>query len=382
MASLSSVSDSVKKFVAIFIIVIIVSLLLKLASVIFGGIEGAINSSAPLNAQNGFGTLPPFQVNSVIPLNKGSIDYQIQTPSGSLPKSQGNVVTVYGFKSTNLSLLSSTQATHIAQYFNFTSAPTSTNNDIYIWQQNNQKMIYDIKTAQYRLSSINAYSQINSDNSNGKNILTNDGITSAAGSIMQTLPNQISSDYSLASPDLVYLNYASNGSVTEVSDISLSNAVKVIYKRKYNILVVDGKNVNDLMASLIGDNPRDGNINMILDSDTATPQSNLIEFNFSNSIIDPSKTSTYNLKTPTQAWQDVKIGQAYLVSLVKDGQSPYLPYKQLSVSKFQLQDMYLAYYDGLSKQDYMQPIYVMSGEAVLTDNTNAKFFFYTSAISN
>jgi hypothetical protein len=49
--------------------------------------------------------------------------------------------------------------------------------------------------------------------------------------------------------------------------------------------------------------------------------------------------------------------------------------------EFNVMDIYITYYEGIFEQQYLQPVYMVEGQAVLGDGSEADFHIYYPAIS-
>jgi len=86
------------------------------------------------------------------------------------------------------------------------------------------------------------------------------------------------------------------------------------------------------------------------------------------------------LITPSTALQKIQNGEGSLVFLNanNDEVEEYIPQ---NVKKFNVMDIYITYYEGLFEQQYLQPVYMVEGQAVLADGSEADFHIYYPAIS-
>lgn len=99
--------------------------------------------------------------------------------------------------------------------------------------------------------------------------------------------------------------------------------------------------------------------------------------------IDETQTQTYYVKNPAEAWEDVKSGKAYLRNLVPKGGEPFKTYTPINVSQFLVYDMSLVYLETAEYQTYLQPVYMIRGEARTVGNTgqpDLDFVFMTPAV--
>ena len=84
-------------------------------------------------------------------------------------------------------------------------------------------------------------------------------------------------------------------------------------------------------------------------SGSSNAKKRVLQFTYTYWPIDYQTTATYSLKTSQQAWQELQAGGGYLLSIPKT----------LVVT---VRNVYLAYYDSISPQTYLQPIFVFEGD--------------------
>jgi hypothetical protein len=383
MLSLTQVSNNTKKVTVIAIGVVIVSILLRILIAFLGFIGYIITSNAPLSAQSGFGQIPNISVNALTYNHAAGMQFVLNTTNGGYP-SEPTVADVYKYTQQNVSLLSLDDASRTAQSFGFTGQYSEISNQIYQWTNGSRTFVYNIQTNQFNLSTANPYTQIGIDASTqetqfGSFALTQAGAEAAAKNIIQNL--QVSSDYNLTNPVVTYLSFGSNNLATTQTDVATANAVEVNYYRYYRYQRVNASsesNANTLQ--LMSDNPLIGSISLIIDNDQASQTSGVIGMNFSDWQLDNTNFSTYSIKNPEQAWQDVQNGNAYLVYLNAPTNAPFAAYSPQTVAKFEAENISLAYFDGMKQQEYLEPIYVISGIAILTDGSTVNFSFYDPAV--
>jgi hypothetical protein len=110
-------------------------------------------------------------------------------------------------------------------------------------------------------------------------------------------------------------------------------------------------------------------------------ETNLWEMEYFNWQLPVEACGTYELIEPEEALQEVEDGNGYLVKVQKKfGGDPFATYTPQVVKEIAILDMELVYLDTKAKQEYLQPVYSISGEAVLGDNTKANIVFYVPAL--
>lgn len=101
---------------------------------------------------------------------------------------------------------------------------------------------------------------------------------------------------------------------------------------------------------------------------------------YKNWIIEPEYCGTYKLLDPAQVLTYVQNQEASLVYLnEKDGDN-VLQDGTKNVRNFTIKDINIVYYDAPYEQEFLQPIYAITGEATFTNGQKGPFIFYYPAI--
>lgn len=112
-------------------------------------------------------------------------------------------------------------------------------------------------------------------------------------------------------------------------------------------------------------------------------RSNGYNFDMSNVLAKGYTQGLYNIIDVREAWSKLIDGEATLVKMRRvKAEIEYDPTLiKERVKDFKVKNIYLDYYEPLFvKQEYLQPIYVFQGNAVLEDGESAEFVFYYPAI--
>lgn len=145
--------------------------------------------------------------------------------------------------------------------------------------------------------------------------------------------------------------------------------------------------VKDLNADVVTDFPYGGNIQVYINAtqdDRGNISYNYPIISYTDWRIKAEPCGTYLLKQPTAALQEIQRGEGKLVFLTdkvgKDIGDRLNPPALPAVSSFNVTDVKLAYLDKKEKQRFLQPIYMVSGEAVFVDQRKGQFVYYVPAI--
>jgi hypothetical protein len=90
---------------------------------------------------------------------------------------------------------------------------------------------------------------------------------------------------------------------------------------------------------------------------------------------------TYELLSPQVAIERVQSGEGSLVYLYDVNGDDVVEYIPRRVKKFHVFDVFLVYYEERGELEYLQPVYVVSGEAIFENDTKGLFDFFYPAIN-
>lgn len=93
--------------------------------------------------------------------------------------------------------------------------------------------------------------------------------------------------------------------------------------------------------------PAQGVVSTLL---SASSRQRILKVNYNYFPVNLSLFATYPIKTPQDAWQDLKTGKGYSASI--DEKS----------SNVVVRRIYLGYYDTLTPESYLQPVYIFTGD--------------------
>jgi hypothetical protein len=134
-----------------------------------------------------------------------------------------------------------------------------------------------------------------------------------------------------------------------VSSLSEANAIKVdLFRQNLDNLKILSSDVNSASVS-------------VLVTGSQVEGKKIVEVTYKYAQIDRELYSTYPIKTATEAWNDLKMGN-------------YWPASDVSGGDMAIKNMYLAYFEPVSLTNYMQPVYVFEG--------NNNFVAYVPAVTD
>lgn len=90
---------------------------------------------------------------------------------------------------------------------------------------------------------------------------------------------------------------------------------------------------------------------------------------------------TYELLAPQVAIEKVQSGEGSLVYLFEVDGDDVVEYTPKRVKKFLVFDVFIVYYEDREELEFLQPVYVVSGEAIFENDTKGLFDFFYPAIN-
>lgn len=150
-----------------------------------------------------------------------------------------------------------------------------------------------------------------------------------------------------------------------------------------NIIVNDERvDVYNFSTLMTYQNPVKSNISIYVgakNEDTKVfPNIYQIEYNTWN--IEEESCGTYELISPSFALQKIQEGKGSLVYLNSTGDE-VVDYTPKSVNKFRVDNIYITYYEASTEQQFLQPVYMVEGQAELKGGEKADFYIYYPAIN-
>lgn len=359
MAHLATIARETRLLIKIGSVSFVVFLLLFFSFKGYGFIRQTFFPPPPAPPEQGFGKLPPVLFPATTqPVPSG---YRINTIDGALPIDIPDRLNVYIIATPSASLLALQNVSNSVSALGYNSPEYKISDTVYQWSnpENGSLMTYDILTHNFRidsniLSNINPLNNLLTDKSYLENYLK--GIIQVSrGGEPQVDPEKF---------ELIPMRYDGQDLV-EVENPAETQFARVnLYQEELGILKINGR---DQELRVYYPYP-DRTLMSFLLSQESDRDLNLVQAEFIYKPIVRESYSTYPIKTPQQAFQDLQNGNAYIV------------YNTSNQPVLDITDVTLGYYMGKSvdvndlaeDQKYLMPIYVFIGN---------NFMAYVSAIA-
>ncbi len=282
-----------------------------------------------------FGTLPTLKFPASAASPSGQLVYQLQTIQGSVPDASPSA-NVYFMPKTGSNLLALSTAQTFAKRLGFDITPISdpSNNNVYRFDDPTAPL----RHLWYDVVSTNFIIRYDFQQDAGlflNNVVPTAGAAqSEAKNLLQTY-GLYPADFAGGDVTVTFYKVSANNLVP-VSSQSQADAVRVDFYRPY------------IASTPVVTGVTGGPISIIF-SGSQNSKKRVLQFSYTYWPVDYQTIATYPLKTGTQAWQELESGGGYVLHYPKG----------LLIT---VRNVYLAYYDSLDPQTYLQPVFVFEGD--------------------
>lgn len=335
--------------------------------------------------------------------------FELQTDSGKID-ALPSIINVYKFDNPEQSLTSQADAKILATKLGFTADSITRNGTVsYSWSDTNRSLIVQAKNQNFSMKSTSAY--IRKEAASGT-MPTEQEAKSLASNFLRSA-GLLSDDYSNGTPTTTLINVNPDGSFSMASSLSEAELIRVDFSRNKSMITIpsnvvgastmvatfkktlgepttESTIVNDSKINIYTFNtevtfldPNKSNISVYVgvsaDKNSKT-LSSIYEIDYTYWPIEESSCGTYELISPNTALEKVQSGEGSLVYLNDTNGDDVVDYTARSVKKFTILYVNLTYFESADEQGYLQPVYVISGEAIFSNDTKGDFDFYYPAI--
>lgn len=335
MASLTETAYYTRRTINWTILGIILYIVLRIFWALLVNVYFAIFPPKAPPPNHAFGTLPAVKFPPSVASPSGQLIFQLQTIEGSVPDASASA-NVYFMPKTGSNLLALSTAQSFAKRLGFDTTPISdpTNNNVYRFDDS----LSSLRHLWYDIVSTNFIIRYDFQQDPGlflnNNVPTADAAKEEAKNLLQTY-NLYPSDFDGGDVTVTYYRIDQT-SLVPVSSQSESDAVRIDFYRPY------------IAATPVVTGANGGPISIIL-SGSKDSKKRVLQFSYTYWPVDYQTIATYPLKTSTEAWQELQSGGGYVLKY---------PQGQLIT----VRNVYLAYYDSLDPQTYLQPVFVFEGD--------------------
>lgn len=347
--------------------------------------------------------------------NPNNLSFEIDTQSGTLESLPG-VVNIYKYNNPGQSINAQTQAKNLADKMGFNpNSMIRVSVNEYRWEDKINARTLNIKARDLNFTlDTNFKSPFALPGET--NLPKGETAVSLAKTALNTL-KKLPTDYSNGEAQFRYINIQPDGSFTEAKSIEEAELIRVDFYRNKSVMSVNSnwdsadkikdqwdkfKFLNGYTTSKEDENGKMidfyeydapvfmlntqksyisvyvGTTNQNIEEPT---MKNIYKIDYNYHEIEEDACGTYDLISASSALEQVKQGKGSLVYLNENGGDNVVEYNPLKVNYFTITNVYLGYYDSPDEQEFLQPIYIISGEASLEGGIRGKFYYYVPAVN-
>ncbi len=360
--SLSETSELIRKFARWSVLAIIGLILLR---ILWSGglyVWEAVKPNPPPKPTVPFGQLPKISLPPSL-VNLYNVNLSLETVSGRFPKLPP-ILPVYVVPQPQPNILNTDNAKKVAASFGFKNEPQIVSKTDYRWQD--PSLPYE----KFRIDPISGNFEYHYDfqanssvlETSSANKLTLLDLESAVIQAKNFLSQRVSlpKDLQEASVSAKYVSISKNLE-KEVNSPSEANAIRLEFFRSK--LQYSGQEY-----PIVTPNPEAALVRALI---SMGEKRKILSVNYTYWPIESAETNTYPIRTPEQAWNDLLNNQGVVVQV----QNP-------NIISATIQNISLAYFDDGNLQNYLQPIYVFSGQGFTQDNRVSSFTIYLPAVTS
>jgi len=335
--------------------------------------------------------------------------FELQTDSGKID-ALPSIINVYKFDNPIQSLSSQADAKILATKLGFTAEKITRNGtESYSWSDTNRSLVVISKNLNFTMKTDTAYIRkiaatgTTPNEQEAKSIATNFlrgiGFTTkdyANGTPSTTLINvnpdgSFSSASSLSEAELVRVDFIRNKSmITIPSNVVGAKVMVDSFKKNLGEPNTESTIINDekidiytfnTAVTFLNTNKSNISIYVGVPADKNNKYtSSIYQMDYTYWPIQEIACGTYELINPNIAIEKIQAGEGSLVYLNDTKGDTVVDYAPRSVKKFTILYVNLTYFESSSEQQFLQPVYVISGEVIFSNDTKGEFDFYYPAI--
>jgi len=326
-----------------------------------------------------FGNLPQLEVKPRTISLPANFSVQLDLYRASLPASPG-IANVYPILKAPYGFLSEDRAKELARTFGLSNEPIKLSTTENVWSRPNTTLKVNIQSLNFHYEyNYGADTRVFANSSFSGKPQVEDITTSML--TKHTMLSGFGDDLSQGIKSISFLSYKS-GQLAPVSKLEEATAARVDIMREPVSYTVDNLNVTIpfVSPSYVGSLTYVIVVNTKLEKNNTFPQA--IEISNTHWKFQQDLASTYPIITSQSAWEEFQVSpQSYVVYV---GNSKLGPEDFVGgtpeIQTFITRDSYLAYLDPEDESDFIQPVWVFTGEATLTSGGMLDWAAYVPAI--
>lgn len=357
------------------------------------------------------GQLTQFDMEA-LPQKASAAKISIETTSGAIPRLP-EVVNVFKYTHSSQSLLALEKSQMYAERFGFnTDEYRRISTTEYQWDNAETAQSLIIETGNMNMYLKTDFTNPNVDTLSetlpseeqakisaerylqGKNLLTDDlqDAEKKTYLIQITADGEMRESPSLAEADLIRVDFFREKSLITVEPqyAGADELGPTVQEKLEEVEVTEIENeeqqikkkVKKYNTDVVNDNPIFGNISVYVGGMDEESYNNyqVFKMDYVHWPIADIACGTYKLLTAQEAVRKVQEGEATLAHLAPKDSDRIIPYEPRAVSSMIILEVDVVYLDQLQRREYLQPIFIIRGEATFDDGRKGTFYYYVPAI--
>lgn len=360
MASLTETAHLLRRGLIFAVLLILAYFVISFGSGFVSRMFAPGGGSQVITAEVRFGKLPFLHLGGKQATPKSeATTYILETVTGDFPQTPF-LLPVFPLQEQPVDILASDEAINLALNLGFPNEPKVLSPTEYLWEMADQTLRMNILTKNYAVNPKYEVIFPKGKLTDATAIMNNAKAAIGTGRSLDTSFTDNLISVSLLRREGTELKPAPSPLEAEVARVDFFRSVEVD-KQEYRLLT--GHPQEALVYLLIGG----GRGQPIL--------KNFITWNY-----DFKRGATYPLRTLSTAWEEIKTGLG-TVTLLSGKSGDYTKTGNLpEIKTITIRQMEIAYFDEEIMQNFLQPVYVFSGQADLTSNERVEITIYAPAV--
>ncbi|MBD3329711.1 hypothetical protein GF357_04425 [Candidatus Dojkabacteria bacterium] len=344
-------------------------------------------------------------------LKEGSqLEFGVETLTGRI-ENLPRIVNVYRYDNPGETLSSKEEAQIIAENLGFDpDAMTRKGTSAYYWQDSETARELTVQARNLTFTLNTDFTNEKAFPENIRELPTTEEATRQAVSILQST-GLLTSDYASGQPAAVLIKIRNDGSFTMARSKAEADLIRIDFFRTIPLLEVQDNqpNYSKILTQLQEFDVENETVTtsegqveiykFITDIYTLPPQKSYISvyigpddnrkpaareiysIDYTNWVVSNESCGTYELLSANEAVAKLQNGEGSLVYLTEKNGDDVIDYTPKKVTQFSILSVTLGYYNSPEESTFLQPIYVIFGEATFESGILGRFYYYVPAIN-
>lgn len=343
------------------------------------------------------------------------MSFQIDTDTGKIEDSLPDIINVYRFDNPIQSVTAQADAKKMAEELGFNpDAIIRRNAESYVWVNNELDTTLEVQAKNLNFRFKTEAARIR-EAARESALPTEQEAKNYAAGVLRSL-GAYPEDYSKGDHRTTYIKVNPDGSFRKASAPADADLIKVDFVRSKGMItiesnIVGAERIVQTLSRRIDDPPiietpmvngerievytfntlvsfpetQRSNITVYVGAANSEIQDSTMKYIYQVDYTfwptEVEACGTYELISPQLAIEKIQAGEGSLVYLYETNGDDIVEYTPRKVKKFNVFDIFLVYYEDREELEFLQPVYVVSGEAIFDNDSKGLFDFFYPAIN-